>query len=131
MEGDEVSVIAPIGGTGIAAAMANAGLGSAVSQGVGLATGIQNKFSFKGVALAALSGGVARGIGGKFDVLGNPARGSLEASANVAVGGAAASALTQGIATATGLQGKFNWAGVAAASVAAGLGEALGATSSR
>jgi hypothetical protein len=37
--------------------------GSVVSQGVGVATGIQQKFSFKGVALAALSAGIGAGVG--------------------------------------------------------------------
>ncbi|MEN9855577.1 MAG: hypothetical protein RL186_1309 [Pseudomonadota bacterium] len=38
-------------------------LGSAVSQAVGVATGIQEKFDWKGVALAAISGGVGGAVG--------------------------------------------------------------------
>jgi LysM repeat protein len=37
--------------------------GSAASQAVGLATGIQSKFDFKGFALSALAGGISAGIG--------------------------------------------------------------------
>ncbi len=121
-----VSVIAPIGGTGIAAAIGNAALGSVASQGVGLATGIQDKFSFKGLAISALSAGIAKGIGGKLDVFSGAARGSFKAAANAGITGAAASALTQGIATATGLQAKFSFAGVAAAGVGAAAGFGVG-----
>jgi len=103
-------------------------VGSVVSQGVGLATGIQNSFSWKGVALAALGGAVggglaggkvfqAAGIGGK--IAGSPFVGAV-------VRGAAQSVLTQGVEVATGLQSKFDWAGVAAAGIGAGVGSALG-----
>jgi YD repeat-containing protein len=110
---------------GIGAAAGAAG--SIASQGVGVATGLQDKFSWKGVALSALSGGVngglgTAGLGGGF--LGGAAR------------GLASSALTQGAAVATGLSNKFDWAGVAAAGLGGGvsgwtggkLGGSFGAT---
>jgi len=97
-------------------------IGSIASQGVGVATGIQDKFSWKGVALSALSGAVSAGIGsgGLFGSKG--LAGSIGVSSRVvqaAVNGAVGSALTQGIAVATGLQPKFDWAGVAAAGIGA------------
>jgi hypothetical protein len=102
------------GGVGAAA------VGSVVSQGVGVATGIQQKFSFKGVALAALSAGVGAGVGDviKGGVLGSKFLGDV-------VRGAVSSAVTQGVAVATGLQSKFDFVGVAAAGIGAGVGGAL------
>jgi len=115
-----VTAIAPFG-AGAVAGMANAALGSIASQAVGVASGIQSKFSFKGVAIAALSAGVSGGIAGQFGT------GALAGSqiAGDVVRGAASSAIAQGIAVATGLQGKFSWAGVAAAGAAGGVGGAF------
>ncbi|MDQ4086534.1 MAG: LysM peptidoglycan-binding domain-containing protein, partial [Pseudomonadota bacterium] len=47
----------------VGGAVAASMIGSAVSQGVGLATGIQDKFSWKGVAVAGLSAAVGGGLG--------------------------------------------------------------------
>lgn len=93
--------------------------GAAASQTFGVVTGIQDKFSFKSVALAAIAGGVSAGLGnigfldgakGLTGVVQDAARGALT---NVA---------TQGISVATGLQHKFDWTGVAAAGVLSGVG---------
>ncbi|WP_379549958.1 LysM peptidoglycan-binding domain-containing protein [Qipengyuania sp. DGS5-3] len=119
---------------GIAAASAVGGaVGSIASQGVGIATGIQDKFSFKGVALAAIAGGISGGLGAS-GVFGKVTGGSFKAGAigiksgilDAAVRGAVSGALTQGAATATGLQSKFNFAGVAAAGVGAAAGNFTG-----
>ncbi len=119
--------------------------GSVVSQGVGLATGIQQDFSFKGVALAALGGAVGGGLGGWGDAakvgikVANKA--GLAVSTLDKVGaflgsggvlgtvarGLVSGAATQGIAYATGLQDKFSWAGVAAAGVGAAASWGAGA----
>ncbi|MGK6321440.1 LysM peptidoglycan-binding domain-containing protein, partial [Sphingomonas sp. DT-204] len=95
--------------------------GSVASQGVGVVTGIQDKFSLKGVALAGISGGVGAGIGslgldkiGGSAFLGDVARGAL------------GNAATQGIAVATGLRSKFDWAGVAVGGVVGGVTGAVG-----
>lgn len=104
-------------GAAIAGGAIAGAAGSIASQVVGLATGIQDKFSFKGVALAALGGAVGGGInigkvaGSAF--LGDVATGVLR------------STVTQGIAVATGLQSKFDFAGVAAAGIGAGVGSAV------
>jgi murein DD-endopeptidase MepM/ murein hydrolase activator NlpD len=94
--------------------------GNVASQGVGVITGIQDKFSFKGVALAALSAGVGAGVGSviKGAVAGSQFLGDV-------IRGAVSSGITQGVATATGLQDKFSWAGVAAAGIGAGVGGAV------
>ncbi|QXT34430.1 LysM peptidoglycan-binding domain-containing protein [Sphingomonas sanguinis] len=95
--------------------------GSIASQAVGVATGIQDRFSFKNVALAAIGGGVAGGLS-------NAIPGAIGGSKalGAAVRGAAGSAITQGVAVATGLQRRFDWAGVAAAGVGAGVSTAVG-----
>jgi YD repeat-containing protein len=100
-------------GASVAVGAGSAAIGSIVSQGVGVATGIQPSFSWKGVALAALAGGLSGGISA---VPGLQGGGIFGAAAR----GAGSSALTQSIGVVTGLQDKFDWAGVAAAGVAAG-----------
>jgi YD repeat-containing protein len=102
---------------GAAAGAAGAAAGSIASQGFGLATGLQDRFSWKGVALAAISGGVSGGAAAQFGegaTVGNQFVGN-------ALRGAATNSLTQGIGIVTGLQDKFDWAGLAAAGVGSGL----------
>ncbi|WP_379551794.1 LysM peptidoglycan-binding domain-containing protein [Qipengyuania sp. DGS5-3] len=96
-------------GAGVAGAVA----GSIASQGVGIATGIQAKFSWKGVALAGIGAVVGGGVNGLF----GEAKNALGAAAQAA----GSAAITQGVGVATGLQDKFNWAGVAAAGISAGV----------
>ena len=100
--------------------------GSIASQGVGLATGIQKKFDFKSLALAAVSAGVTKGIVGEWSPLGAAQEGTAKAIGNAAIRGAAGSAITNGIGVATGLQKRFDWAGVAAAGVGSGDGQRAG-----
>lgn len=112
-----------------------AGAGSLASQGVGLATGIQQKFDFKGLALSVVSAGVTAGIGQIASNMASSASGALQKvggflngsgfGANVARG-ALGSAITQGVGVATGLQSKFDFAGVAAAGIGAGIGSVVG-----
>lgn len=120
-------VLGSVGGAIVGGAVAGAA-GSIASQAVGLATGIQDKFSWKGVALAALGGAVGGALKG-FDVfnklhIGGNIAGS-EFLGNV-VRGAATSAINQGAAVAVGLQDKFDWVGVAAAGIGAGVGGVAG-----
>ncbi|WP_284361816.1 hypothetical protein, partial [Candidatus Phycosocius spiralis] len=112
-----VTAMAPFGG-GIVGGALNAALGSVVSQAVGVATGIQEKFDWKGVALAAISGGV----GGAVSSIAGPAQTAI----GVAIRGAATNATTQAIAVTMGLQDKFSWAAVAAAGVGGGFSAAAG-----
>jgi hypothetical protein len=86
--------------------------GSIVSQALGVATGIQDKFSWKAVALAGIGSFVGGTIGANFG-----GGGALGAVGRAVAG----SAITQGIGVATGLQPKFSWVGVAAAGVTAGV----------
>ena len=106
-----------------------AGAGSLASQGFGVATGIQDKFSWKGVALSALAGGISAGIGGGGIFGDKGLAGSLGVGSKVlqaGINGAVGSALTQGVGVVTGLQSRFDFAGVAAAGIGAGVGQALG-----
>lgn len=102
---------------GIAIGAGAAMVGSIVSQGLGVATGIQEKFSWKSVAMAGIGSLVTAGLG---QIAGGG--GWLAAGARAAAG----SAITQGIGVATGLQDKFDWAGVAAAGVGGAVGNLLG-----
>ena len=110
-------------GTVIAAGVIGAAAGSIASQAVGVATGIQEKFSWKNVAISALSAGITAGLGDKaLNAFGSVKSSALQAGLRAAAG----SAITQGISVATGLQPKFSWAGVAASGV--GAAAAVGAT---
>jgi hypothetical protein len=136
---------AGVSSVGFGAILAGAGAvgsatGSIVSQLVGGATGIQpGGFSWKSVAMA----GIAGGIGGAMRGLGAAVQAgeSLGTIGNLAfktggVGGtviraALGSIGTQGLSGLAGLQKRFDWKGVAAASIAAavsyGADDVLGA----
>jgi hypothetical protein len=120
--GTALSAWAAVGAGAVAGAA-----GSIASQAVGVATGIQDKFSFKGVALAAIGGAIGGGLGPKGLFGANGAFGNIGSQfVGDALRGAVGSALTQGVGVATGLQDKFSWAGVAAAGIGAGIGGAVG-----
>ena len=113
------AALGPILGGAVAGAA-----GSAASQAFGVVTGIQDKFDWKAVAMGALSGAVG-GAMGKVPFL-KAGGGKFADFAKDIARGALASAVTQGIGVATGLQGKFSWAGVAAAGIGAGVSGAVG-----
>ncbi|RSY78556.1 LysM peptidoglycan-binding domain-containing protein [Sphingomonas koreensis] len=112
---------------GIAGTIGAAAVGSVASQAFGLATGIQQGgFNWKGVGLSAIGAGIGSGLGAISalkDIAGSP-------FLSGAVRGALGNALTQGIGIATGLQSKFDFAGVAVGAavggVVGGLGKTLG-----
>jgi hypothetical protein len=95
-------------------------IANTAGQGVGIATGVQRGFDFKGLAMAGVAAGVTAGIGPIANV-GNK-------FANAAIDGMLSNALAQGIGVATGLQSEFDLAGIAAAGVGAGVGRAFGIT---
>ncbi|MET3496938.1 Ig-like domain repeat protein [Variovorax boronicumulans] len=101
-------------GAGMAAAAIGGAVGSIASQGVGIAMGLQDSFSWKGVALGALGAGVTAGVGGWLQGggLGGAFAGSepLRVAGRLAIGNIA----SQGLSIATGLQKSFDWRGVAA-----------------
>ena len=114
---------AAIGAAVIGGALAGAA-GSIVSQGLGVATGLQDKFSWKAVGLAAIGGGVGGGLQG-VNAFGASGLGKLTNVANDFARGALSSSLTQSIGVVTGLQKKLDWAGIAAAGVGLAVGGAI------
>jgi hypothetical protein len=123
-----------LGGAIVGGALTGAA-GSIASQAVGVATGIQDGFSFKGVALAALAGGIGGGLG-QVKALGGAGAGATNSATSAsflqnAARGAIGNALTQGAAVIVGLQSRFNFAAVAAGAAvrAAGGRSETGASS--
>ncbi|PSJ42216.1 polymorphic toxin-type HINT domain-containing protein [Allosphingosinicella deserti] len=103
---------------GVAAGAVGGAVGSIASQGLGVATGIQQGFSWKGVALAAIGGAVGGAMKG-VDVFGKADVGLVKLGNDVARG-AISNVASQGIGIATTLQSKFDWTGVAIGGVVAG-----------
>lgn len=103
------------GTLGVVGGAVSAAVGAAASQVVGLATGNVRKFSWTNVGLAAISGGVAAGL---------PQMGSGMPGAVLKA--ITANTLAQGISVASGLQGRFDWRGVAASAVGAAVGDLVG-----
>jgi len=85
---------------------------------VGVLTGIQDRIDWRSVGMSALSGGVNSGL---TSVLG-PAGSGFGAGAVRAL---QASAVTQGLGVATGLQAKFDWVGLATAGLQGGVGSVV------
>ncbi|MBN9474025.1 MAG: LysM peptidoglycan-binding domain-containing protein, partial [Burkholderiales bacterium] len=94
-------------------------LGSVAGQATAMATGVQDNFSWTGVALGAVGAGVTAGL---------TQAGSLSAAlaklgdtgSQIALGGIR-SVVTQGIGVTTGLQSSFDWKGVAISAIAQGV----------
>jgi hypothetical protein len=109
---------------GLGASATNMAIGGAVgsfaSQVAGNVLGVQEGFNWKGVALSALSGGITAKLGTSAFTETFGKVGGFMARAAVA------NAMTQGVAVITGLQDKFDWRGVAASAVGAGVGQAVG-----
>ncbi len=124
-------------GGAIAAGAFSGAVGSTASQAVGVATGIQDKFSWNQVALAAISAGATKGLS-RLKLFGGAGAHATEAAQqthllNNAPGliqqaglAMSVSIITQGIGVATGMQKEFSWAGVAGAGVGAALGGWVG-----
>ena len=114
-----VTVIAlPAGAPTILEGVLAGAAGAAASQTFGVLTGIQDKFSFKAVALGAIAGGVSAGLGGIGFLDGAKGfTGVVQDAARGAIG----NAITQGVSVATGLQDRFDWTGVAVGGVVGGV----------
>ncbi|WP_158253798.1 LysM peptidoglycan-binding domain-containing protein [Chromobacterium alticapitis] len=95
---------------GVAGAMVGGAAGSIAGQGAAMAMGMQDRFSWEQVGLSALTAGAMRYTGG-VNFFANQAYNSVAQAM-------AGSALSQGLAMATGLQKSFNWAAVGASGVA-------------
>jgi hypothetical protein len=108
-------------GTGTGAALAafeGAAAGNIAGQVVGNAIGVQDGFSFKSLALAVVSAEVGGAVPGASE-LGSGVTGAI---AHAAI----ANAVTQGIGVVTGLQRSFDWRGVVASGIGAGVSTGVG-----
>ena len=92
-----------------------------------MAAGLQESFSWKGVALGAVGAAGGAGIGaaasGNGVLAGSLGGPGLTATVGRAVLG---NVITQGVGVVTGLQKKFDWRGVAASAVSSGVGWGVG-----
>jgi hypothetical protein len=115
LAGTAVATMGMTTGTMLAAAAIGGAVGSIASQGVGMAMGSQDKFSWTQVGLSAMGSAVTSGLG------------STGLGGTTAAGRAATSSVaSQGIGVATGLQDRFSWKAVAASAVGAEAGAAVG-----
>jgi hypothetical protein len=121
------STVMVLAADALGGAMAGAA-GNLASHAFGLATGLQKSFNWGGLAMAAIGGAVGGGIGGTGWAA--DLTESLGSFASGAITGAVGSIVTQGIGVATGLQKKFDWAGVAAAGIGGGVSSAITANAS-
>ena len=109
----------------VADAAVGGAIGDAAGQGVAIAVGAQQGFSWNSVALAAISAGATVGAPSI------PGVAKLENSfgsalASHAINGAIASSITQGVGVATGLQSSFNWTAVAVSATQSAAGYSVG-----
>lgn len=106
-------------GASLAAAAIGGAVGSVVSQGFGVATGMQDSFSWKQVGLSALGSAVTAGVGMAANSVG--ALSALKDTTNAWVM-AGRAALSSGVTQA--LRGSWNWQAVMASAVGGGTGTA-------
>lgn len=114
-------------GTNIGVSLVAGAVGGAFSQVAGMAMGMQDGFSWTGVALSSLGAGVGAGIGGSG--VGASVAKAIGFSGPVAVAATSqflGNYVTQGLAMATGLQQKFDWRSVAVATLGAAAGSVIG-----
>lgn len=94
-------------------------IANVIGQGISIAVGAQDKFSWSSLGMAAIGGAVGTtGIGeGVSQAFGGGISGAIASAMTTNV-------VTQGIAV--GLQDKFSWQSVAAAGISAGVNQAIG-----
>jgi YD repeat-containing protein len=112
-------------GVGLGATMAAGALtGAAVSvvtQGVGIATGMQEGFNWRAVAVGALAGGITAGITGNIPGVQNPGAGALAPGLGSVPNAIIGNVVNQGVGILLGQQRKFSWASVAGAAIGAAV----------
>jgi hypothetical protein len=105
------------GGTAILVGAGAAAAGAIAGQLAAMALGMQQKFDWKAVAVAAVGGAVTAGIGSvDFNA------GGLS---NAIVRSAISNAVSQGVSIALGAQKDFSWRSIAASAVSAGVSYGL------
>lgn len=115
------------GGMAFGASAIGGAVGSAVSQGFGMAIGQQDQFNWDQVALSAVGAAVASGVGAAAagTSLAGGGTGATNWAALVARA-AIGSTVSQGLEMSMGLQHSFSWAEVAAAAGSGLAGAAAG-----
>ena len=96
----------------VAGAVVGGAAGSIAGQGAAMAMGMQQRFSWQQVGMAALTAGAMRYTGG-VDIIGGEGK-----ALNTVAQAMAGSTLSQGLSMAVGAQKSFNWTAVAASGVA-------------
>ncbi|MBI2308441.1 MAG: LysM peptidoglycan-binding domain-containing protein [Rhodocyclales bacterium] len=114
-----------LGTSALLASFAAAAFGNVIGQGVGIALGVQDKFSWRSLALAAVSAAVG-GSGVVQGVAGSVAASTGSQLLGQVAGAVVGNVITQGVGIAIGAQKSFSWTGVAAAGVGAGVGQLIG-----
>ena len=123
-----------VAGTLAIAAVAGA-VGAAAGQLVGMALGVQDKFSWKDVALGGLAGGIGAGVGAAAQGVSaaggwiNKASGSAKWWRQAAVTSTSAvvsQAANYGANQLVGNKSKFNWASLAVTAITAPVASSLG-----
>ncbi|MDH2239973.1 LysM peptidoglycan-binding domain-containing protein, partial [Pigmentiphaga sp. GD03639] len=124
--GAMASGAAALAGGSLASAAIGGAVGALAGQVTAMATGVQDKFSWTGVALGAVGAGVTAGLGQAGLVKAVASAFGNSATATQAALGGMRSAATQGIGVVTGLQSSFDWKGVAASAIAGGVAQQVG-----
>ncbi|MES2635529.1 MAG: LysM peptidoglycan-binding domain-containing protein [Pseudomonadota bacterium] len=121
--GELLMIVVAIAMSVMVPGMAGAILGSLASQTVGIASGVQDFYDLKQVAMAGLSAGVSMGMASVL-----PANSWLAGNGwgPAAARAAMASTITQGVATAVGWQKTISWKGIVAAAGGAAVGNVVG-----
>lgn len=119
-------------GVAMGAGAIGGAMGSLASQAVGVVSGMQSSFNWKGVALGALGGAIGAGVARAATptVAGGASQAASFSAGQLGITMAKAgisSALTQGVGSVLGLQESFSWRSVAATAVGSGVGYATNA----
>ncbi|MDO9621289.1 MAG: hypothetical protein Q7I91_05225, partial [Moraxellaceae bacterium] len=114
-------------GTALGASIIGGAVGSAISQGVGMAMGVVDKFSWRQVAAGGIGAGLTAGLGhfGRFAQLTEGMKWSQAASA-YARNAAMSYSVNQLSGRVAGLDTSFSWRSVASTVVGATVGNAAG-----
>ncbi|WP_070273195.1 DUF6531 domain-containing protein, partial [Duganella sp. HH101] len=110
----------------VAGGAIGAAAGSIASQAVGIGIGAQDGFNWKGVALAAVAGGITAGVGAYGQAAGTSSILNGNGWEAAAARATLSNAISQGVGVVTGLQPSFSWRNVAASAVGSMAGSAAG-----
>ncbi|WP_141753345.1 DUF4214 domain-containing protein, partial [Duganella sp. HH101] len=110
----------------VAGGAIGAAAGSIASQAVGIGIGAQDGFNWKGVAQAAIAGGITAGIGAYGQAAGTDSILNGNGWQAAAARATLSNAISQGVGVVTGLQPSFSWSNVAASAVGSMAGSAAG-----